>query len=747
MPFSTYQRARLGHAVIEPAGPFVAGSLQHLVITYTAGPFCIDDTGALKISWRTASDAAKPQTNDPKAANFVSATASNGAGLSIEYNRNNIRPWVNTLLVRATGGFLRVGDTISVRLRDPAGGCPGYRLQTAAERPFPFKVFVDAFATYDFVELEESPAVDLVPGPARRFKAILPTLRRTGDRFRLAVLAEDRWGNPTDEAKGTFHLKCDAPIDGLPETITLGDGPAVVDGLSSDQAADLRVEVTDEDGRPCATSNPLRIADDASLLHYWGDLHGQSGETVGAGTARDYFAFARDRAFLDITGHQGNDFQIDDAFWAEINRLAAEFDDPGRFTAFPSYEWSGNTGMGGDRNVFYCQQDRPIYRSSSVLLESPHDTDRHHVKDLFESLADEEAFVIAHVGGRYADLGVGHDGRIERAVEIHSCWGTFEWLLHDALALGHRVGIVCHSDDHKGRPGAAWPGAGTFGAIGGLTCYLMERLDREAVFECIRNRRTFGTTGARIHVDLQASFDDGCERFLEDPALLPPSEPASSEKQRTATMGAIVRTRSTEAEITVEVLGSAPIERLTFFDGPKAVATVRAYDKAQLGRRIRILFEGAVYRGRGREVVWRGSVRLKGARFFDVRPINLFRADKPLVLADDGTRVDFDTVTTGNFCGFDLWLEERERGEIEIASNVIERHIKIADISLEDMVLDAGGLGRRMRLFRLPNENTRMRVHETVRLPLEQGRDHALYVRVTQEDGHQAWTSPLYVID
>ena len=73
-------------------------------------------------------------------------------------------------------------------------------------------------------------------------------------------------------------------------------------------------------------------------------------------------------------------------------------------------------------------------------------------------------------------------GRLERAVEVHSTWGTFEWLLHDAFDQGYRVGVVCHSDDHKGRPGATRPGASTFGAIGGLTCYLMPELTRDALF-------------------------------------------------------------------------------------------------------------------------------------------------------------------------------------------------------------------------------------------------------------------------
>jgi hypothetical protein len=187
--------------------------------------------------------------------------------------------------------------------------------------------------------------------------------------------------------------------------------------------------------------------------------------------------------------------------------------------ALPGYEWSGNTGMGGDRNVFFLHEGRPIRRSSSVLLAQDPGNDVYTADALFEALEGEDAVVIAHVGGRYADLAVAHDGRLERAVEVHSCWGTFEWLLHDAFRLGHRVGLVCHSDDHKGRPGAAYPGASTFGAIGGLTCYLMPRLDRPTLFETLRRRHCYGTTGTRLHLDVRARFAG--EVLSDDPKLGP----------------------------------------------------------------------------------------------------------------------------------------------------------------------------------------------------------------------------------
>ena len=85
-------------------------------------------------------------------------------------------------------------------------------------------------------------------------------------------------------------------------------------------------------------------------------------------TARQYFDFARNKSFLDVTSHQANDFQVNNAFWRHINELTAEFHEDGRFVTFPGYEWSGNTAVGGDRNVFFRSERRQIRRSSHALL-------------------------------------------------------------------------------------------------------------------------------------------------------------------------------------------------------------------------------------------------------------------------------------------------------------------------------------------------------------------------------------------
>src|SRR5258706_10825771 len=153
MPFSTYLPERMGSITLVRGGPFVAGAYAELTLVYTAGTFGIDDTGMVKISWRTTSDMSKPQFDKPQAANFTTVEASNGARLDVWFDRLNVRPFANTLLIRVGRGYLRAGDTLTVRLGDRRQGSPGFRLQTTSEARVELKPQIDAFATYQFTEL------------------------------------------------------------------------------------------------------------------------------------------------------------------------------------------------------------------------------------------------------------------------------------------------------------------------------------------------------------------------------------------------------------------------------------------------------------------------------------------------------------------------------------------------------------------------------------------------------------------
>jgi hypothetical protein len=744
MPFSSYLPEHMGAMTLSPSGPFVAGSYAELILTYTAGTFGIDDTGMVKISWRTTSDMSKPQFDRPAAPNFTTVEASNGAKLEVWFDRLNIRPYANTLLIRVGRGYLRAGDTLAVRMGDRRQGSPGYRLQTNCEARVELRTSIDAFATYEFTELLEQPAFALVPGEAAHWKAIWPSLAVVGEPFRLAIVAEDAWGNPTAAAEQTLSLVPSRPISGLPQRIAVkrGDGPRVLNNLVVDAPGDLELRLVVE-GQELARANPLRVTAAAPLRRYWGDLHGQSGETIGMGTAESYFRYARDLAFIDIVGHQGNDFQITDAFWTELNRLTAAFDAPGRFVCLPGYEWSGNTGMGGDRNVFFRREGRPIRRSSHILVEGQTSSRAVYTADeLFRALDGEDAVVIAHVGGRYADIKSAHVGRIERSVEVHSTWGTFEWLLHDAFDKGYRVGVVCHSDDHKGRPGATRPGASTFGAIGGLTCYFMPELTRDALFEALRRRRHYGTTGTRLFLDLRATFAQPVTSFSEDPQLAPGREFAVRE----ASMGDIIRPGSAPMRLAAEVIGTAPIERLDVLHGAEVVQTARPFAGSDLGRRVRVTWQGAEYRGRGRETMWQGKLTLTGNRIARFAPVNFLNPERKVVEASPGTALAWSSVTTGNLAGIDIWLDEARHGTLALETNIVSGEVDLATLDDGTVAFDGGGLARRISVYRLPEQDWSRRLALEHVATFAGGADLPVYVRVTQSDGHQAWSSPIYLI-
>jgi hypothetical protein len=617
------------------------------------------------------------------------------------------------------------------------------RLQTFCESAFELRVLVDAVATYDYVPLLRSPQIRIVPGPPVEWHAVLPTLVRAGEAFRLCLKANDAWGNPSDRIDQAVWLEPSAPVDGLPERVRFEPGrfSHEIGPLTLPGPQDLVITVRDEKGDVLARSNPLRVATAPERLHFWGDLHGQSNETLGTNTAREYFLFGRDRAFLDVCAHQGNDFQITGEFWAELNRLTADLDEPGRFVCIPGYEWSANTAVGGDRNVFYRREDRPIYRSSHAQVPDRADehNDAHDAHALFAKLAGEDCIMYAHCGGRFADILYAHDGRLETAVEVHSSWGTFEWLLHDAFRQGYRVGIVCNSDGHKGRVGASYPGASFFGALGGLTCFLAERLDRDAIFEAMRRRHHYGTTGNRMYLDVAAELPVAGELFLRDPAL----GEARSKLAERLIMGDIARVAADEMTLAIEAIGSAPIERIEVFDGLDLIETFRPYGPADLGRRVRILYQGAEYRGRARTTVWDGSAAIDGNAIRSARMINNWNLDRGLTV-EGPTRARWKAVTTGNFGAVDLWLDG-DGGSIAVSTPHVNIAAEINDIGLKPRVFEAGGLDRALKLYRLPERIEPAHVKHALRVPIRKEGDTRLYVKVTQEDGHCAWSSPIYL--
>ena len=691
----------LGHVSCSLGGRVVAGSYRTCRLTYTAGFHGIDDTGSIKVVMRYATDCGLPQFDRPQAPNYTTARASNGARLQLRYDpKDNLRPWGKTLHLKVVQGFLRQGDRIDLTLGDRSGGSPGWRVQTFVEHTFELRVLVDRFATYSFERLPDSPRFRIVAGKPVRLVAVAPTLAGAGEPIPVRSKLEDRWGNPVGRPRKTAFPAINEP------------------GFHTLSVKDTRTGLA---GR----TNPIRVGGGERFGRFWADLHGQSEETIGTNSIGDYFRFGRDYAFLDVCAHQGNDFQISDGFWRKIQATTRKFHAPGRLVTFPGWEWSGNTALGGDRNVIFREEGGPIGRSSRALLSPGQAREPccRTVEELFARLRDceREVMVIPHVGGRFADL-TRHDPGLEWAVEVHSAWGTFEWMLADAFARGHRLAIVANSDGHKGRPGASYPGAATFGSYGGLTCVLAEGLTREGVWEAYRARRVYATTGARIDLDVEA--EDGIP------------------------MGGLLNPGSgSDPEFRIRVCGTAPIERVEVRNGMQVVKCFRTCTAAHLSNRIKLLWEGAEVRGRGRQVAWNGSLTLSGNRIQGVTPLNFHNPDLPCRQADP-RRLDWESITTGGVAGLILELTQEAAGRIRVETNQTRFDVPLQGLGVQGRSWSLGGVDKRISLYRLPSGDGPTHCEFTYKLPARsclEG-DNPIFVKVVQEDGHMAWSSPIYVV-
>ena len=488
------------------------------------------------------------------------------------------------------------------------------------------------------------------------------------------------------------------------------------EGVKAPEAGTYRVGAEDSENGLAAEGNPLRCVDARGTYQpFWGDLHGQSEETVGTNPVSSYFRFARESALVDFAGHQGNDFQITEAIWTEIKAQANTQYHPGRFVTFVGYEWSANTPLGGDHNVYYPGNDGPLHRSSHVLIpdKSDIDTDCTHVTELYDTLRGQDVLLLPHVGGRYANLNW-HDPKLEPLIEVYSEWGEFEWFLREALEKGYQVGFTAGSDDHKGRPGAAPPGSGSFGVYGGLTCIYATELTRDGLWEALKARRCYGTTGQRILLEVTA---DGQPMGAAYQANQPP-------------------------EISVKVLGTAPIERVDIFRGLELVytfptTTERAEDQ------IRVAWSGQRIRARNRLVRWDGSIEIDRGRILGVEGYAFDSPSEGIETVTEKT-VSWKSVTTGDADGVVLRLDAPPETILDFKTSTLNRTVSLQEINDSPVVVDAGGIDMKVVFERLP-----LGVGGEVAFTFQEAAlstgCHPYWVRVLQTDGAKAWASPIYV--
>lgn len=707
----------LGSAAISPEGSFPVATTGTWTVTVTVGKHGIDDGGGLIVVQRPMADALPLQTHDPTADGFVSADTDGDAFLRVSFEKRYwIRPCKDAVVVRVFDGSLTPGDTIRIVLGDTGGGGPGWTLQSFPETAHKFHVLVDAFGTREYYPLATPPSIRIEPGPPDRIDGILPSRCRPGDVVPLTLRVSDRWWNPVDTFAG------EAVLEGLAEPMRfeITSGVQRVGTIALAEPGVYRLTV--RSGDLAGTCSPVWVTESAPVM-FWADMHGQTEQTVGTGSVEEYFRFARDKALIDVTAWQGNDFQVTDALWQEVCRCAKRFNEPGRFVAFPGYEWSGLTPQGGDHNILYLKDDQPIHRSSHWQIHdgSSEATDRYPLSELWREFAGrDDVMAIGHVGGRYANLDFWQEG-ISGLIEVHSHHGTFEWLLHDAIARGLVFGVVGQSDDHSGRPGLSAPlrplprDFATFDVFGGYTGIYAEGLDRHTIWDALRARHCFATSGARLILDIRCGD---------------------------ARMGDCVD-RDGPVAIAAEIIGTDDLLDVELYRGSERIYRHSLCDDDQDSSWVRIQWSGVRVRSRNKIADWPITIDFEGSRIAEFIAYGFRQADESIERIAPSI-LEIASRTSGDVRGVFLRLSDM-KGQITLFTPHGNFEVAADALRNEPTVFAAGGVNLQVRFSReapSPRPQEAHFTHQDTTPP--KGRT-PYWVRVLQKDGHQAWSSPIFV--
>jgi hypothetical protein len=374
----------------------------------------------------------------------------------------------------------------------------------------------------------------------RRVLMTLPSVLARGEEFTLRVTCFGPEGMPEAGPAAELRFEECSGVEGLPAGLRFDPaqgGHAEVSGLVA--TGPDRVEIRARPARaPSALrANPAWVFDDPPYRIWWGDLHVHTTHSnCSQWACKDpefCLQFAREATHLDFCAAADHlrGIASDPARWSEQQRLVRELDAPGSFVPFLAFESSHKTGFGGDNNAYYRDADAPYFwlDREDMRGNAPEVTLR-QLWDFLDASGAPYFTVPHHTGraGKYRSFAApDYDAEREPLFEIYSGWGSSErrltrFPLHagntdeaayfaDALGAGCRYGVIASSDDHTTTPGGEsqnWTHpAGRKGISGyadqGLAAVLAPELTREALWESLRSRRTYGTTLARNLLDVR----------------------------------------------------------------------------------------------------------------------------------------------------------------------------------------------------------------------------------------------------
>jgi len=235
---------------------------------------------------------------------------------------------------------------------------------------------------------------------------------------------------------------------------------------------------------------------------YFGDIHVHSNLSPcgrpNNGTLDENYQWAREDGW-DFTAIADHDTFMSGDMWRESLEACEKYNDPGEFAAIFAYEWT--SFFFGQMNVYSPSPEVPLCRCTDYAYHSP--------PKLWAALRESgvSAFTVYHhmAAPGWLTTWDYNDPEMLPLIEVYSIWRSSETAhgyssksrkklagstVRDALARGFRVGLVGGGDTHNFRPGTR-----------GIAGVYATECTREAIWQGLRAKRCYATTGVKIELE------------------------------------------------------------------------------------------------------------------------------------------------------------------------------------------------------------------------------------------------------
>lgn len=258
---------------------------------------------------------------------------------------------------------------------------------------------------------------------------------------------------------------------------------------------------------------------------YYGDLHEHSDVSVcnrpGDQSLDESYQHLRDLARHDFVCITDHGYNLNTYLWNYSAKWARINDDPERFLTFLGQEWTSTFEETSHTHPFGFYGHRNLILADLYFPNWWNARNRQKPSEVWEDLRRMKANFV-HIPHQLADTGNVptdwrfHDEVAQPVAEIFQTRGSYEYFgaprqakntvpgpgqfLQDAWAQDIVIGVIA-SPDHGGGYGKA--------------CVYAERLTRESILDALRARRCYGTTAAKIFLDVRVNGHLMGEKLVE----------------------------------------------------------------------------------------------------------------------------------------------------------------------------------------------------------------------------------------